>query len=166
MEHLERIQKSLDHIEENLRTELTAGELAEMAGYSVYHYSRLFREATCMSVGHYILRRRLLHGGYVMARGKSGVDAAAEYGFDTYAGFYRAFLREFGCTPSEYLRSSRGKKPWRVDLSREERTMTHKEAARVLKQWYLEELAPANHPPGSVPRQSGPERRRVGLPGF
>ena len=138
MEHLERLQKSLDHIEENLRAELTARELAEQAGYSVYHYSRLFRTATGMSVGHYILRRRLLHGGYAMARGKSGVDAATEYGFDTYAGFYRAFLREFGCTPSEYLRSSRGKKPWRVDLTREERTMTHKEAARVLKHWGLE----------------------------
>ena len=109
MEHLERLQQTLDHIEEHLRAELTAAELAQMAGYSVYHYSRLFRAATGMSVGHYILRRRLLHGGYAMARGKSGVDAAAEYGFDTYAGFYRAFLREFGCTPSEYLRSSRGK---------------------------------------------------------
>ena len=111
MEHLEQLQQTLDHIEAHLRAELTAGELAQMAGYSVYHYSRLFRAATGMSVGHYILRRRLLHGGYAMAQGKSGVDAAAEYGFDTYAGFYRAFLREFGCTPSEYLRSSRGKKP-------------------------------------------------------
>ena len=138
MEHLERLQQTLDHIEAHLRAELTAGELAQMAGYSVYHYSRLFRAATGMSVGHYILRRRLLHGGYAMARGKSGVDAAAEYGFDTYAGFYRAFLREFGCTPSEYLRSSRGKKPWRIDLSKEERTMTHKDAARVLKHWGLE----------------------------
>lgn len=138
MEHLERLQQTLDHIEAHLRAELTAGELAQMAGYSVYHYSRIFRAATGMSVGHYILRRRLLHGGYAMARGKSGVDAAAEYGFDTYAGFYRAFLREFGCTPSEYLRSSRGKKPWRIDLSKEERTMTHKDAARVLKHWGLE----------------------------
>ena len=138
MEHLERLQQTLDHIEAHLRAELTAAELAQMAGYSVYHYRRLFRAATGMSVGHYILRRRLLHGGYAMARGKSGVDAAAEYGFDTYAGFYRAFLREFGCTPSEYLRSSRGKKPWRIDLSKEERTMTHKDAARVLKHWGLE----------------------------
>ena len=138
MEHLEQLQKSLDHIEENLRTELTVGELAELAGYSAYHYSRLFRRATGMSVGHYILRRRLLHGGYAMARGKSGVDASADYGFDTYAGFYRAFVREFGCTPTEYLRASRGKKPWRVDLTKEERTMTHKEAARVLKHWGLE----------------------------
>ena len=138
MEHLERLQRSLDHIEENLRTELTARELAELAGYSVSHYSHLFRSATGMSPGHYILRRRLLHAGYAMDRGRSGIDAAAEYGFDTYAGLYRAFLREFGCTPSDYLRSSRGKKPWRIELGKEERTMTHKDAARVLKHWGLE----------------------------
>ena len=42
MEHLERLQQTLDHIEAHLRAELTAGELAQMAGYSVYHYSRLF----------------------------------------------------------------------------------------------------------------------------
>ena len=90
MEKNTRIQRTLDYIEENLRADLTARELAELAGYSQYHYSRLFRMATGMSVGHYILRRRLLHGGYAIARGGSGIDTALAYGFDTYAGFYRA----------------------------------------------------------------------------
>ena len=138
MEKITRIQRTLDYIEENLRADLTARELAELAGYSQYHYSRLFRMATGMSVGHYILRRRLLHGGYAIARGGSGIDTALAYGFDTYAGFYRAFVREFGCTPSEYQRSNRGRRPWRIDLSKEEPMMTHKDAARVLKHWGLE----------------------------
>ena len=55
---MENLQKSLDYIEENLAAELTAGELAERAGYSVSHYSHLFRETTGMSLGQYILRRR------------------------------------------------------------------------------------------------------------
>ena len=139
MEQIERIQRTLDYIEENLRTELCLRELADLAGYSQYHYGRLFREATGMSVGHYILRRRLLHAGYDLARGGSGIETALDYGFGTYAGFYRAFVREFGCTPSEYQRSNRGKKPWRIDLTKEEGIiMTHKEAARVLKHWGLE----------------------------
>lgn len=141
MERMERLQRTLDYIEENLRGELTAGELAELAGYSMYHYCRLFRRATGMSVGHYILRRRLLHGGYDIARGSSGIDTALRYGFDTYAGFYRAFVREFGCTPSEYQRSNRGRRPWRIDLSKEETMMTHKDAARVLKHFGLEQEA-------------------------
>lgn len=139
MEQIQRLQRTLDYIEENLRTELTQRELADLAGYSQYHFGRLFREATDMSLGHYILRRRLLHAGYAIARGGSGIDTALEFGFGTYAGFYRAFVREFGCTPSEYQKSNRGKKPWRIDLTKEEsNTMTHKEAARVLKHWGLE----------------------------
>lgn len=139
MEYLERLQSSLDYIEGNLRAELALEELAALAGYSLYHYCRLFRAATGMSAGQYILRRRLLHAGYAIARGGSGIDTALDYGFDTYAGFYRAFVREFGCTPSEYQRSNRGKKPWRIDLSKEAyHIMTHKKAARVLKHWGLE----------------------------
>lgn len=135
---MEHLQRSLDYIEENLRTELTAEELAEKTGYSPSHYSRLFREATGMSVGHYILRRRLLHAGWDMSRGGSFIETALGWGFDTYAGLYRAFVREFGCTPTEYQRSGRGRKPWRIDLTKEEPIMTHKDAARVLKHWALE----------------------------
>ena len=135
---MEHLQKSLDYIEENLAAELTAGELAERAGYSLSHYSHLFREAVGMSPGHYILRRRLLHAGWEMSRGGSFIETALHWGFDTYAGLYRAFVREFGCTPTEYLRSKRGRKPWRIDLCKEEPIMTHKDAARVLKHWGLE----------------------------
>ena len=135
---MEHLQRSLDYIEENLGTELTVRELAELAGYSASHFGHLFRETIGMSVGHYILRRRLLHAGWEMSRGGSFIDTALRWGFDTYAGLYRAFVREFGCTPTEYLRSGRGKKPWRIDLTKEEPIMTHKDAARVLKHWGLE----------------------------
>ena len=37
------IQQSLDYIEDNLQTEITAAELAEMAGFSLFHYYRLFQ---------------------------------------------------------------------------------------------------------------------------
>ena len=36
------IQRSLDYIENNLQTEITAMELAEQAGFSLFHYYRLF----------------------------------------------------------------------------------------------------------------------------
>ena len=34
----EKMQKAIDYIEENLKTEITADELAQMAGYSVFHF--------------------------------------------------------------------------------------------------------------------------------
>ena len=133
------IQKSLDYIEENLSTEIAAAELAEMAHISLFHYYRLFQQATGLPVMQYILRRRLLHGVYAMKQGSSKINAALLYGFDTYAGFYKAFCREFGSTPSEFLKPCRAKWPYRIDLTKEEHmTVTHKKAAQILQAWNLE----------------------------
>ena len=77
------IQESLDYIEENLKADITAAELAERAHFSLFHYYRLFQQATGLPVMQYILRRRLLHGVYAMNRGLSKTDAALTYGFDT-----------------------------------------------------------------------------------
>ena len=83
MDNRATIQKSLDYIEYHLQTEITAGELAEMAHISLFHYYRLFQQATGFSVMQYILRRRLLHGVYAMKQGSTKIDAALRYGFDT-----------------------------------------------------------------------------------
>ncbi|MBR2048820.1 MAG: helix-turn-helix domain-containing protein [Oscillospiraceae bacterium] len=139
MDNRAMIQKSLDYIEENLQAEITAEELAEMAHLSLFHYYRLFRQATGLPVMQYILRRRLLHGVYAISMGSTKIDAALRFGFDTYAGFYKAFCREFGSTPSDFLRSSRAKRPYRIDLQKEEHmTVTHKKAAQILRCWNLE----------------------------
>ena len=131
------IQQSLDYIEENLKTEITAGELADMAGFSLFHYYRLFQQATGLPVMQYILRRRLLHGVYAMKLGLSKTDAALLYGFDTYPGFYKAFCREFGATPSAFLKSCRAKRPYRIDITKEEHmTVTHKK----MTLWLMEKL--------------------------
>ena len=138
MDNRAMIQKSLDYIEENLQTDITAEELAQMAHLSLFHYYRLFRQATGLPVMQYILRRRLLHGVYAMKQGSTKIDAALRFGFDTYPGFYKAFCREFGATPSEFLCASRAKRPYRIDLTKEEyMTVTHKKAAQILKNWDL-----------------------------
>ena len=133
------IQRSLDYIEDNLQTEITAAELAEMVGFSLFHFYRLFQQATGFPVMQYIQRRRLLHGVYAISRGSGKTDAALRFGFDTYAGFYKAFSREFGTTPSAFLKNCRAKRPYRIDLTKEEyMIITHKRAAQILKNWDLD----------------------------
>ena len=142
MDYRAVIQPSLDYIEDNLQTDITAAELAQAAGFSLFHYYRLFQQATGLPVMQYILRRRLLHGVYAMKQGSTKIDAALLYGFDTYAGFYKAFCREFGSTPSEFLKSCRAKRPYRIDLTKEEHmTVTHKKAAQILQAWNLDSEA-------------------------
>ena len=58
----ERVQMVLDFIETGLKAEMTAAELAEMAGYSLYHFYRVFQSATGMPVMQYVLKRKLPGG--------------------------------------------------------------------------------------------------------
>lgn len=99
----EFIQSSLDYIEQNLKTDITADELAQMAGYSVGHYYRLFSQTTNSSIAGYILKRRLDHALIEISSGRKAIDVVLEYGFDTYAGFYKAFVKIYGCSPTKYL---------------------------------------------------------------
>lgn len=142
MDNRSIVQQSIDYIEDNLQANIKAEELAKQAGFSLFHFYRIFQSIIGMSVTQYILRRRLLHGIYSISQGSTKVEAALQYGFDTYAGFYKAFCREFGCPPSEYLCSCRAKRPYRIDLTKEEHLfVTHKKAAQMLKFWNLENEA-------------------------
>ncbi|MCI9444807.1 MAG: helix-turn-helix domain-containing protein [Oscillospiraceae bacterium] len=139
MDHRKSIQNRLDFIEENLKAQITAAELSERAGYSLFHYYRLFQPAVGMPVMQYILRRRLLHAIYEIHGGRKRIDVILEYGFETYAGFYKAFRREFGCTPSVYLKKRRARRPCKPNLYQEEHmTISHKKASEILAHWNLE----------------------------
>lgn len=130
------IQKSIDYIEDHLKADISAADLSDMAGFSLFHYYRLFSCAVGMPVMQYVLRRRLLNAIYEISCGNKMIDAALNYGFETYAGFYKAFQREFGYTPSQYLDKFKVKKPYRINLFKEEHIMlTHKKIGEVLKYW-------------------------------
>ena len=133
------IQKSIDYIEDNLKTDITAKELSEMAGFSMFHYYRLFQSAVGLPVMQYITRRRLLNALYDLHCGEKMIEVAMDYGFETQAGFYKAFIREFGYTPTEFLNMSKKKKPYRINLFKEEHIMvSHKKIKEVLQSWGLE----------------------------
>ena len=134
--YLTMIQKSIDYIEDNLKSEITAKELSDMAGFSLFHYYRLFQSATGMSVMQYISRRKLLNALYDMHCGEKMITVALLYGFETQAGFYKAFVREFGYTPTEFLNISRKRKPYRINLLKGEHIMvSHKKLKEILRNW-------------------------------
>lgn len=139
MDHRKCMQESLDYIEDHLKTQIDVTELADRAGYSLFHYYRLFQLAVGMPVMQYILQRRLIHAIYEIRCGRKRIDVILEYGFDTYSGFYKAFRREFGCTPSVFLKKGRAKQPYKLNLYKEEHmNLSHRKASEILKHWNLE----------------------------
>lgn len=133
------MQESLDYIEDNIKCEITADELSKQAGFSLFHYYRLFHTAVGMPVMQYILRRRLLNAIYEISQGEKMIEVALAYGFETHGGFYKAFVRELGCTPTQYLKRGKVRKPYRIELLKEEHIMiTKKRVEGILGYWGLE----------------------------
>lgn len=139
MDNRKTIQNILDYIENNLKAEININELCCMAGYSYVHFCRLFSHYVGLSPGEYITRRRLIHAVYDMSNGMTKVDIALSYGFETYAGFYKAFKREFNCSPSEFIKSYKGEKPYRINILQEEHIMISKnKIQKLLNHWNLQ----------------------------
>lgn len=132
------LQRAIDTIEQSLRAQISVEELSAQAGFSQTHFCRLFESAAGLSIGRYISRRRLLHAIWAISCGTSATDAALEYGFDTHAGFYKAFRKEFGCAPSVWLRTHRAARPAKVLLKEGKDMVEKKSILQALRAWGLE----------------------------
>lgn len=139
MQYPETIKSALDYIEENLKTYINAEELAQMANYSTYHYYRLFSSVMGSSVSSYILKRRLDHALAEIASGRTAIDVVLEYGFNTYAGFYKAFVKMYGCSPKKYLSIYQDHKPTKPEVVN---MYTEKDLRKILDNWDVEKGLP------------------------
>lgn len=94
--------KLLAYIEQNIKEDLSLVDLAEVVHYSPRQIYYMIKEATGMPVMSYIRYRRLIKAAAEIAQGRKLIDVAVDYGFETQAGFYKAFLLQIGCSPKEY----------------------------------------------------------------
>ena len=111
------IQSALDDIEKRITENVRVSELAHAANYSVYHFRRVFSEMTGMPISAYITRRKLEYALYELSKGKKVIDVAVEYGFETHAGFTKAFKKCFGYPPSLYRLHMSAKLPEPITLT-------------------------------------------------
>jgi len=103
---LASLGRALAAVEAGLRGELDVAALAEAACYSLFHFVRVFTELTGHGPYDYLVRRRLAEAAReVVGGGRTLLDIALDYRFDSPEGFARAFRRCFGLAPSEARRS-------------------------------------------------------------
>lgn len=100
-EYVARIHKVQDYIEEHAGENLTTEELANVAGFSKYHFNRIFKSVLQESLVQYVNRIRLEQAYFAVAYrvDKNMTDIAYEFGFADSAGFSRAFKKHFGISP-------------------------------------------------------------------
>lgn len=117
MDYTNLIQKTIDYIDEHIQDQLSVDELASIAGFSTYHYYRLFSSFVHFSVKDYVTKRKLQFALHDLTNGAKIIDIAMDYGFETHSGFNKAFKRVFGYPPSLYrLHAPKGLPP-RINLA-------------------------------------------------
>lgn len=100
------VQRMQDYIEENLDKEMTLTDMAKVSLFSPWYSYRLFRENLGISIAEYIRKLRLSKAALrIRDEGCRIIDVAFELGFGSVDGFTRAFHKEFGCNPSDYVRN-------------------------------------------------------------
>lgn len=106
MNYREKIQATIDYIEEHLNETISLCDLAGLACFSEFHYHRMFQWMVGVPVMDYIRKRRLSQAALALRESKRRVvDVALEYGFQSHETFARAFKRQFQVTPDAYRRA-------------------------------------------------------------
>ena len=99
----EHIIKVLRYIESNLDGDLDIETLSRVAGYSPFHFCRLFKFSLGFSVNTYIVKMRMLRAtSNILNSKKSIIEIALDIGYKTPNGFNKAFKKVFNISPIEY----------------------------------------------------------------
>jgi AraC-like DNA-binding protein len=96
----------IEWVEKNLRNEPTLEMMSDFVGYSSYYCSSQFHEVVGITFKEYIVRRKLtLAANDLIETEYRILDIALKYGFSSNEAFSRAFLKEFGYSPSNFRKA-------------------------------------------------------------
>ncbi|MEI5919447.1 AraC family transcriptional regulator [Bacillus cereus] len=99
---LERMNRAMNYIEQNLSNKIDAKEVAKLACCSEYHFPRMFSSITGFTLSEYIRRRRLSQAACELQNDKTIriIDLALKFGYDSPDAFSRAFKNLHGVSPT------------------------------------------------------------------
>jgi AraC family transcriptional regulator len=103
-EYIYRLNRVINYIHANLGQPLLLSELADVAGFSPFHFHRIFKSLAGETLGEYIQRARLEKSANLLLShpGDTIIDTAVTCGFSSTAVFSRAFRAHFGVSPSQF----------------------------------------------------------------
>ena len=98
-----KIAQVLSYINEHLAADLSVEKLCEQVFLSRYHFMRLFKAQTGMTVHAYVRQKRLMNAARLIREGVPAARAASDSGFGDYSAFHRAFKESFGVSPGKMM---------------------------------------------------------------
>ena len=102
-EYIEKFTAISKYINDHCTEELTLEDTAAMAGFSKYHFSRLFKDFSGTTFYKYLNMRRIAYAETLLLDDDINItEAAVRSGFNSISAFMRMFKLVKGCTPTEF----------------------------------------------------------------
>lgn len=99
----DRLNLVFYHISQHYMEDIPLEKAAEIAGFSKYHFARIFKEFSGQTYFDYLCMERIKSAErFLLIPGKSITEIAYQSGFGSLCAFNRAFKKKNQCTPSEY----------------------------------------------------------------
>lgn len=107
MNYMESVTKAIAYIEDHLCGKISAEVIAELVGYSSYHFQRMFQLVTRNTVMEYVRGRRLTRAAYDLFHSDVRlVEIAFKYRFESQEAFTRAFQNRFSISPGRFRKQA------------------------------------------------------------
>ncbi len=100
-----QINEIVAYINNHLNEDLNLEHLANQFYLSKYYLSHQFKQVTGLSLYQLIMKKRLTIARNMLMCGKTVTETYTECGFNDYSNFLKAFKREFGRKPSEFMKN-------------------------------------------------------------
>ncbi len=102
------IRRAKEVLEAELENPLRLADVARAVGASPAYLTAVFRRVEGTSLHQYLIQLRLAHALVELPHAGDLTALALDLGFSSHSHFSATFRRSFGCTPSEFRRSTRG----------------------------------------------------------
>lgn len=104
---IERLDRVYEYVEQNYKKDISIQEIAAIANYSTFYFTRYFKNATGMTFGRFMNSFRVkMAEMYLMEEDITVTDIAYKCGFNSIKTFNRVFKSIKGCTPTDLRKSN------------------------------------------------------------
>lgn len=98
-----RLNVVFDYLDEHFTEDITLEKVADIAGFSKFHFSRLFKQCSGYNFYDYLCYRRIKNAETMLLQPNLSItEIALHSGFSSLSTFNRTFKKLKNCTPTEY----------------------------------------------------------------
>jgi len=103
-EYVGRVNRVIDHVRENLTSDLRLDSLAQVANFSPYHFHRVFKSVVGETLNDYIRRVRVQSAASQLIHNptRTITEIAVSCGYSSPSAFAREFRQHFGVSASQF----------------------------------------------------------------